>query len=54
MMSVGEVGKLRVSQVTKIGAFLDWGLEKDVLLPYKEQTAKVQEGDEVLVVKQIV
>ena len=36
LLSVGEVGKLRVSQVTKIGAFLDWGLEKDVLLPYKE------------------
>lgn len=50
LLSVGEVGKLRVSQVTKIGAFLDWGLEKDVLLPYKEQTAKVQEGDEMLVV----
>lgn len=50
LLSVGEVGKLRVSQVTKIGAFLDWGLEKDVLLPYKEQTAKLQEGDEVLVV----
>ena len=50
LLSVGEVGKLRVSQVTKIGAFLDWGLEKDILLPYKEQTAKVQEGDEVLVV----
>ena len=50
LLSVGEVGKLRVSQVTKIGAFLDWGLEKDVLLPYKEQTAKVQEGNEVLVV----
>ena len=48
LLSVGEVGKLRVSQVTKIGAFLDWGLEKDVLLPYKEQTAKVQEGDEEL------
>lgn len=48
LLSVGEVGKLRVSQVTKIGAFLDWGLEKDVLLPYKEQTVKVKEGDEVL------
>ncbi len=45
---VGEVGKLRVSQCTAIGAFLDWGLEKDVLLPYKEQTYKVKEGDEVL------
>lgn len=48
LVCVGEVGKLKVSQVTKIGAFLDWGLEKDVLLPYKEQTAKVMGGDEVL------
>ena len=48
LLCVGDVGKLKVSQVTKIGAFLDWGIEKDVLLPYKEQTAKVKEGDEVL------
>ena len=47
-LMVGEVGFLKVSQVTKIGAFLDWGLEKDVLLPYKEQTRKVREGEEVL------
>lgn len=49
LLQVGGVGKLKVSQVTQIGAFLDWGLEKDVLLPYKEQTAKVREGDEILV-----
>lgn len=49
ILMVGEVGTLSVSQVTKIGAFLDWGLEKDILLPYKEQTKKVQEGEEVLV-----
>jgi hypothetical protein len=49
LLTVGHVGKLRVSQVTKIGAFLDWGLEKDVLLPYKEQTVRVKEGDEILV-----
>ena len=48
LLCVGEVGKLKVSQVTKIGAFLNWGLEKDVLLPYKEQTCKVKEGDEIL------
>ena len=48
LLCVGEVGKLKVSQVTKIGAFLDWGLEKDILLPYKEQTSRVREGDEVL------
>ncbi len=48
-LMVGEVGLLPVSQVTKIGAFLNWGLEKDILLPYKEQTKKVFEGEEVLV-----
>ena len=47
-LMVGEVGFLKGSQVTKIGAFLDWGLEKDILLPYKEQTRKVREGEEVL------
>ena len=40
---------MKVAQVTKIGAFLDWGLEKDLFLPYKEQTKKVHEGEEVLV-----
>lgn len=49
VLMVGEVGRLTVSQVTKIGAFLDWGLEKDILLPYKEQTKKVYEGEEILV-----
>lgn len=48
-LMVGEVGLPPVSQVTKIGAFLNWGLEKDILLPYKEQTKKVFEGEEVLV-----
>ncbi|MCD8038552.1 MAG: S1-like domain-containing RNA-binding protein [Lachnospiraceae bacterium] len=48
-LMAGEVGMLRVSQCTGIGAFLDWGLEKDILLPYKEQTGSVKEGDEVLV-----
>lgn len=48
-LMAGELGKLRVSQITQIGAFLDWGLEKDILLPYKEQTGSVNEGDEVLV-----
>jgi len=46
---IGEIGRIRVSQITEIGAFLDWGLEKDILLPYKEQTGKFNEGDEILV-----
>ena len=44
-ISIGEVAVLRVKQLTKIGAFLDWGLEKDLFLPYKQQTYKVKEGD---------
>ena len=48
-LMIGQVALLRVAQVTKIGAFLDWGLEKDLLLPYKEQLRKVSEGDEILV-----
>ena len=40
---------LTVKEVGKIGAFLDWGLEKDLFLPYKEMTVKVQPEDEVLV-----
>ena len=40
---------LTAKEVGKIGAFLDWGLEKDLFLPYKEMTRKVQAGDEILV-----
>jgi hypothetical protein len=46
---LGQLAKLRVSQVSKIGAFLDWGLEKDLFLPFKEQMTHVAEGDECLV-----
>lgn len=48
-LTLHKVGKLKVSQVGKIGAFLDWGLEKDLLLPFAQQTKRVKEGDEVLV-----
>lgn len=47
-LTIGNIAVLTVSNVTKIGAFLDWGLEKDLFLPYKQQTVKVKEGDEVL------
>lgn len=49
LVELGKVARLRVSQVTKIGAFLDWGLEKDLFLPFKEQTFRVREGEECLV-----
>lgn len=48
-LQVGETAVLKVLQVTKIGAFLDWGLEKDLLLPYHEQTTRVREGEDCLV-----
>lgn len=48
-LTLHSVAKVRVAQVGKVGAFLDWGLEKDLLLPYKEQTRKVSEGEECLV-----
>ena len=46
---LGEVKALKVGDTGRIGAFLDWGLEKDLLLPFKEQTAKVKKGDSCLV-----
>lgn len=48
-ITLGEIKALKVADTGKIGAFLDWGLEKDLLLPFREQTAKVRKGDEVLV-----
>lgn len=48
-LQVGETAVLEVKEVAKIGAFLDMGLEKDLLLPFKEQTHKVQRGEKCLV-----
>ena len=47
-LTLGESAILKVAQVGKFGAFLDWGLEKDLFLPYKEQTKRVQPGEECL------
>ena len=43
-----ETAPLRVTDVTNIGAFLNWGLAKDLFLPFKEQTKRVRVGDTVL------
>lgn len=48
-LTLGEIAVLEVLQVGKFGAFLDWGLEKDLFLPFREQTMKVKPGDECLV-----
>lgn len=49
MLELGGLAVLNVKEVGKIGAFLDWGLEKDLLLPFKEQTRRVRQGEEWLV-----
>lgn len=46
---MGQAARLRVAQVGKFGAFLDWGLEKDLMLPFKQQKRRVKEGEDVLV-----
>ncbi len=48
-LMMGQFAVLKVASVQKIGAFLDWGLPKDLFLPYKEQLTKLYEDDEVLV-----
>lgn len=48
-LMMGQLAVLKVVSVQKIGAFLDWGLEKDLFLPYKEQEGRLYEDEEVLV-----
>ena len=48
-ITLGGLAVLEVIEIGKIGAFLNWGLEKDLFLPFKQQTAKVMTGDKCLV-----
>ena len=48
-LKMGEIAVLKVSEIREIGAFLDWGLEKDLFLPYKQMTRELNPGDEILV-----
>lgn len=48
-VELGQLAVLEVADTGKFGAFLDWGLEKDLFLPFKQQTAKVEKGDKCLV-----
>ncbi len=48
-IEVGSLARLVVKDTSKIGAFLDMGLERDLFLPYKEMEANLIAGDEVLV-----
>lgn len=42
---LGEFAYMEVKAVNTAGAFLDWGLEKDILVPFREQTIEMQEGN---------
>ena len=48
-IKLGELAVLKVADTGKNGAFLDWGLEKDLFLPFREQTGPVRPGDSCLV-----
>ena len=48
-ITAGEMALLTVKQTSPIGAFLDWGLSKDLLLPFKETKGELKPGQQVLV-----
>lgn len=49
LAQVDEFAVLKVVSISRIGAFLDWGLSKDLLLPFAEQTQNLSEGKNVVV-----
>ena len=49
LTSVGEFASLEVASIQKVGAFLNWGLPKDLFLPFREQTRELRVGDKVVV-----
>ncbi|MCQ2055029.1 MAG: S1-like domain-containing RNA-binding protein [Fibrobacter sp.] len=46
---VGEFAVLSVKEVNRFGAFLDWGINKDLMLPFKQQLGDLQKGDRCVV-----
>ena len=46
---VGEFSYLEVKDVSKVGAFMDWGLEKDLLVPFREQKKTLEVGSKAIV-----
>lgn len=47
--TVGEFAVLEVKDVNRYGAFLDWGLNKDLFLPFKQQLGELRRGDRCVV-----
>jgi uncharacterized protein len=46
---VGDFAFLKAVSVSTVGAFLDWGLSKDLMIPYREQSHKIEEGKKYVV-----
>lgn len=46
---LGEIASLKVVDKTKIGAFMNWGLDRDLFLPFKQQTSQIRVNGEYLV-----
>jgi predicted RNA-binding protein (virulence factor B family) len=44
-LEVGQVAFLEVTQCTRVGAFIDWGLPKELLVPFAEQTTEMRPGE---------
>jgi len=48
-LQVGEIALLEVFDVNEIGAFMEWGVEKHLLIPFRNQGRRLSQGDETLV-----
>lgn len=48
-IKLNDFAVLKANNVNKIGAFMDWGLEKDLFIPFREQELKIKEGSSYLV-----
>ena len=48
-IKLNDFAVLKANNVNKIGAFMDWGLEKDLFIPFREQELKIKEGNSYLV-----
>lgn len=49
LIQVGEAAVLKVKDLNSMGAFLDWGLDKDLFLPFSEQTRDLRVGEAIVV-----
>ncbi len=49
LATVGQVAYLKVNSIEKVGAFLDWGVSKELLVPFSEQKTKMEAGKSYIV-----